>query len=439
MRRCHLRNLTVAVLLLTPGGIAPSAQRNEGALDPAAGRAILRQVRDELSRQYYDPRFGGRSLDQLFASAEERLAAARSTSDMFSAIALPLLDLEDPHTLFLPPARATQIRYGMEMAAIGDRIFVTSVESGSDAAAQGIRAGDEMLVVNTLQPTRADLWKIRYILLHLRPQPALALKLRRPDGSEREVTARAAAVQRRRLLDLTSLFDLYQLERDIDAARDLFASRDHAIGADILIWKMAAFTPDTNEIDRMIRRARGFKTLILDLRGNGGGALIGLERLASQFFDKPVAIATTLERRRTREYRTRPPRQPFTGRLIVLTDSRSASAAEMFARLIQLQQRGVVIGDRTAGSVMRSRIVPLRLGLDRVVLYAISVTLADVLMPDGGRLERVGVTPDELILPTPEDLRDGLDQVLALAVTRAGGTLSPRDAGALWGPAQPTK
>jgi carboxyl-terminal processing protease len=115
----------------------------------------------------------------------------------------------------------------------------------------------------------------------------------------------------------------------------------------------------------------------------------------------------------------------------VLVDSKSGSASEIFARTVQLTGRGIVIGDRTSGSVMRSRHHPHRSGAETVVTYGVSVTTADVVMPDGGRLEGRGVVPDEVVLPTTADIAAGRDPVLARALKLAGVTISPGAAGSL--------
>jgi C-terminal processing protease CtpA/Prc len=123
----------------------------------------------------------------------------------------------------------------------------------------------------------------------------------------------------------------------------------------------------------------------------------------------------------------------FSGRLIVLVDSRSTSAAEVFARVVQLERRGLVLGDRTLGRVMQSLLYSFEIGsFDKAILYGLSVTIADVIMTDGKSLERAGVTPDELMLPTGADMRNRRDPVLARAALIAGVTLTPEKAGDLF-------
>jgi len=81
---------------------------------------------------------------------------------------------------------------------------------------------------------------------------------------------------------------------------------------------------------------------------------------------------------------------------------------------------------------MRSRVYPHQIGLETVVLYGVSVTDADLIMSDGKSLEGVGMAPDEILLPTAEDIRSQKDSVLSRAVAMAGGTLDPAEAGKLF-------
>lgn len=96
-------------------------------------------------------------------------------------------------------------------------------------------------------------------------------------------------------------------------------------------------------------------------------------------------------------------------------------------------RRGTVLGDRSAGAVMVSRTWVHSDGPEfNFVLYGLSITEADVVMSDGRRLEKVGVTPDELVLPTPDDLAAGRDPVLAKAAALLGITLTPEAAATLY-------
>jgi carboxyl-terminal processing protease len=122
----------------------------------------------------------------------------------------------------------------------------------------------------------------------------------------------------------------------------------------------------------------------------------------------------------------------FKGRIIVLVDSNSTSAAEALARVVQLEKRGIIIGDRTTGKVMRSIYYPLQTGIDRAVLFGVSITDADLIMSDGKSLEQIGVTPDEIVLPSPTDLATRRDPTLARAAEMAGVKIDPEKAGALF-------
>jgi carboxyl-terminal processing protease len=181
-------------------------------------------------------------------------------------------------------------------------------------------------------------------------------------------------------------------------------------------------------------RQQPVKNLILDLRGNGGGRVDAINMLVSWCFDRPVRISTEKTRKGEEPAVAKGRQDAFPGKVVILVDSRSASASEVTARVIQLEKRGTVIGDRTAGAVMTSRFFPHTLGhelggVGSVAFYATSITVADVRMSDGTSLEKVGVIPDERVIPTAADLAAERDPVLARGVAFLGGTLSADEAG----------
>jgi len=55
-----------------------------------------------------------------------------------------------------------------------------------------------------------------------------------------------------------------------------------------------------------------------------------------------------------------------------------------------------------------------------------------VIMSDGASLEKVGVVPDEIVLPSPADLAGSRDPVLARAIALAGGSMTLDQAGRLF-------
>jgi C-terminal processing protease CtpA/Prc len=305
---------------------------------------------------------------------------------------------------------------------------VIDVTPGSDAESKGMKVGDEVWSIDGFEPTRENLWKIKYSYYTLKPRPGMRVVLRTPNGKENEVEIAARVVKGR--------------ERALLAgqARILDRSRFHEIGSDTIVWKLPTFAVEQKEIDDAMKRIQPFKSLVLDLRGNGGGYEDVLLRLLGDFFDHDVKVGDIKRRKGTKPLIAKARKDStYSGRVVVLVDSDSGSAAELFARVVQIEKRGSVMGDRSAGAVMRARVfgeadvvgdVDDENVTVKVTPFAVSITDADIVMSDGTSLERVGVAPDELLLPSAIDLANNCDPVLSRALKSVNAAVDPCEAGA---------
>jgi C-terminal processing protease CtpA/Prc len=444
----RLRALVRIVILpaLALAALVSAAPRTAVAQQQVSGferdrwKAAMGLIKDDIKKHYYDPNFHGIDLDTHFKQAEEKMKQAQSIGQLFGIIAQALLDFDDSHLFFLPPGRATRYDYGWRTQMVGERCFVTAVKPGSDAEAKGLKPGDEIIGLDGYRITRQNHWKMQYAYFSLRPVPGVRFVVAGPDGKERQLDVITKITQRKRVLDLTASggdSDFTDFIRDIeDEERDRReASRGMSFGdSQVMLWKFQEFAHSDEEIDGMMSKARKHKALVIDLRGNGGGAEKTMLRMLSNIFDRDVNVGEIKRRKETKPLvaKTRGGDNVYKGDLIVLVDSNSGSASELFARVVQLEKRGTVIGDRTAGAVMRSRVYPHESGVDVIAPYAASVTDADMVMTDGKSLEHVGVKPDVVLLPKAADLASGRDPVLSQSVTLLGFNLDPEKAGALF-------
>lgn len=162
-----------------------------------------------------------------------------------------------------------------------------------------------------------------------------------------------------------------------------------------------------------------------------------LEYLSGHFFDRELKIADMVTRTKIRASYAKPVKdRQFTGELVVVIDSDSGSASEVFARLIQIEKRGKVVGDVSAGAVMTSYNMGLVLrrgpdGFETLTPYGLNVTVADLIMSDGNRLEHVGVVPNHPVGPTAFALANKNDPVLSFAAKVLGEKITPEEAGKL--------
>lgn len=96
--------------------------------------------------------------------------------------------------------------------------------------------------------------------------------------------------------------------------------------------------------------AAGFKGLVVDLRGNGGGYLSAAIQMVNEFLPGNKLIVYTQGRRARREEYKSDGRGSYQKiPLIVLIDETTASAAEIFSGAIQDNDRGIIVGRRSFG------------------------------------------------------------------------------------------
>jgi C-terminal processing protease CtpA/Prc len=430
LRMAYAAALAVAVI---PSANLLSQQKMDN-FNRERARAILHDAYDNVKKHYYDTKFHGLDVDARFHEYDQKIGNASSLSESFGDIAGFLDGLNDSHTFFTPPRRPYRVDYGYRLQMYGNDCFVTRVRPGTDAETK-VHPGDQVLGYNKFDVNRQDFWKMSYYFNSLAPQRASLLDIRDPSGQSRQLTIDAKVRELKKVLDVTGQDgggDIWDLIRE-EQNSDHIVRQRWVDAADVMIWKMPEFFVEDREVDRIFNDARKHKTLILDLRGNPGGAVVTLDRMLGNLFDHDVKIADRVGRKEMKpEIAKTRGGDIFTGQLIVLVDSTSASCAELFPRLIQLEHRGTIIGDRTAGAVMEARHYPGSQGIDTKIFYGFSITEADLTMKDGKSLEHTGVTPDEIVIPTAQDLANGKDPALARALELAGHKIDPVAAGKMF-------
>ncbi len=429
--------LLFATMMLGPVCLRSSAddkKTTETMNSVQRGQALqmLKETADTVRKQYYDATYHGVNFEARYSQAEQRIREVPTLSEAFGAIAAMLDGLNDSHTFFLPPPRPYIIEQGWEATFIGDNCFITAIKEGSDAAAKGLKTGDQILSLEGFRAKRESWWKLEYAVHGLAPRAEMKLVVVSPGGPPRQVSVTSAVKYLPRTYDFTQGSDIWQMIRQSENDEKRYKPRAVELG-DVLVWKLPAFLISDEEIDDVLHKANNHKALIVDLRDNGGGSEDNLTRLLGGVLDHQVKVGDRVERKSSKPLlaKSRGDRA-FSGKLVVLVNSRSASAAELFARVVQLEKRGIIVGDRSAGAVMEARRFPLSLGVETRIFYGVEVTVADLKMTDGNSLEHHGVVPDELILPTAADLAAGADPQLSHALELTGVAITSEKAGKLF-------
>ncbi len=435
--------LLLVVTLLPDRAAAEKFSKDDREL----AQTMLNNIASDIKKHYYDPKFHGLDWDAIVADAKQKIDKSESRDVTLLHIAAAIEQLDDSHTYLIPPvsllnmtrARVRDWRslfpltnfrhnYGWEYEIIGERSFVTHIRPGSDAEKKNLHVGDEILSINGYHPDRETIRGFEYVFNTLRPQSELKLEVVDPSGRKREVTVSARF---RKVAMMSQYEQSARAIRAYEERRQVLLPRFAELEDDLAIIKIPEFSLSVDTVQGLMNKARKHKALIVDVRENPGGYEETLKYLLGGLFDHDVTIADKVTREERKPLEAKSLHSTFQGKVVVLVDSRSMSGAELFPRVVQLEKRGSIIGDRTAGLVMSSMHYFYQV-FESTTWYGASVTEGNLIMKDGKSLEHVGVTPDEVILPTAEDLAQGRDPVLAHAAETLGVKLTPEAAGKLF-------
>lgn len=346
-----------------------------------------------VTRDFYDRNFNGVDFRAEAAARREAAIARPDERSFYRALNETLDLLDDVHTSAISPSTFRNMQtvrlsvgesWGFSVLDAVDsqgdsRYFIDRVRPDSPAAEAGVQPGWWIESLNgaawrdsqTLGPDAPDVFRFvdRHETVHVktiqtRPMPPeIGTAERRPDG--------------------VLVLSFFRFDDDSAA------------------WVRARLAE---------ARADPPRGVIIDLQGNGGGAIMSAARIIGGFFPESVPFARYSMGPVQRDVQyTRTFRDAWTGPLAIVQGVGSASAAEVFAATVQERRRGVVVGGQSAGAVVRAtgRRLP-----DGGVLQ---IGVTELRTGAGVVLEKVGVTPDIAILPTYDDLVSGRNPAIEAA------------------------
>jgi carboxyl-terminal processing protease len=152
------------------------------------------------------------------------------------------------------------------------------------------------------------------------------------------------------------------------------------------------------QIDKV--RKQGAQSLVLDLRGNGGGLLDEGVRVASIFIDKGLITYTEGRSSPRRNFEATGGAIPKDIPVVVLVDRGSASASEIVTGALKDKKRATVVGARTFGKGVFQQVLPLSNG------GVLDITVGEYFLPKGSNINGKGIKPSVKAVDDPETERD---------------------------------
>lgn len=273
----------------------------------------------------------------------------------------------DPHSQYLTRKEMEQFRARLqgEFAGVGiryimhnDTLVVRSVIPNSPASRAGIIPNDRIVSVDSSNMVGIDIESAQKLLQGAADSKLSIEIVRRSEHKPLNVN----------------------IKRDYIESKGV--STSYRIG-DIGYIAISTFTkPLCSEVYSAYKALGDVKSLVIDLRDNGGGALTSGIDLSSMFLAKGDLIASTEGNIGGDTYYKKQDRVTITTPLVVIINEGSASASEIFVGAIQDHDRGVVVGRTSFGKALVQRIYDLKDGSGLIL------TIARAKTPSGRTIQR---------------------------------------------------
>lgn len=329
-----------------------------------------------------------------------------------------MLSLTDPYTEYYPEEEVSSLKemttgkYGGIGAAIRyyeakDRIAVVEPTEGMPAAEAGVKAGDIILSVGGKEMVRGDMKPQEFsskVSEALRGEPgtSFVLKVLRP--LKNDSTVMEFKITRKNIR--TNPLPYYGMVKD-------------SIG----YLALSSFTENSAKDFKKAfieLKQKGAKSLIIDLRDNGGGSLSEAVDIVNLYVPKGQEIVVTKGKVRQAQGSYKTQNEPVDTQipLAVLVNGATASASEIVSGSLQDLDRAVVIGSRTFGKGLVQTIRPLPYN------GTLKVTTSKYYIPSGRCIQAIDYAKknaDGSVARTPDSLTTVFHTAAGREVRDGGG------------------
>lgn len=308
--------------------------------------------------------------------------------------------LQDPYSVFLEPATATQFGeelqgrlegIGAEIGIKKDELRIISPLPDSPAERAGLRAGDHILAINQ-EDTAGMGVDVAVSKIRGAKGTKVTLVVRRGGGESFTVVITRAAIVVRSVR--TSLVTTPQ-------------------GKKVARFEVRQFSQETPALfDQEARRALGERPvgIILDLRNNPGGYLDAAVDMAGLWIKDNTVLLERDSKGVSEEISTHGSGILEKIPTVILVNEGSASASEILAGALQDHGLAHVVGQKSFGKGSVQDLKELSDG------SALKLTIAHWLTPKGREIQDQGITPDVVVEYTADDYNEDRDQQLQKAL-----------------------